>query len=92
MRGYMWLWGAEEWEVNYCLVNTPEELIGHEPLTLHFVDHIPERMRLTTWTVKRDPAKEEQMAQKVEQARAYYAEVIAEFDRSHAQLEMAEAA
>lgn len=83
MRGYMMLWNASEWEVNYGLVNTPEDLIRHEPMTLHFVDHIPERMRLTTWTVQRDPAKEALIAEKVTHARRYFAEVIAEFDRSH---------
>lgn len=90
MRGYMWLWGADEWEVNYCLVNTPEELIGYEPLTLHFVDHIPEHMRVTTWTVKRDADKEALIAEKVRAARLYYAEVVAEFDRTH-QARVAEA-
>lgn len=83
MRGYIWLWSASEWEVNYCLVNTPEDLIRYEPPTLHFVDHIPERMRVTTWAVQRDIDKEELIAEKVAHARRYYAEVIAEFDRTH---------
>lgn len=84
MRGYMRLWDADEWEVNYALVNTPEELVGRfEPAALHFVDHIPEHHRLTTWVVKRDAEKEAQMVEKVKHARAYYAEVIAEFDRTH---------
>jgi len=84
MRGYLWLWGAGEWEVNYCLVNTPEDLIGYEPMTLHFVDHIPERMRVTTWAIQRDETKEAIIAEKVKHARVYYREVIAEFDRAHA--------
>lgn len=83
MRGYMWLWDADEWEVNYALVNTPEDLIGYEPMTLHFVDHIPANHRVTTWVVQRDAAKEAQIAEKVKAARIYYAEVIAEFDRTH---------
>jgi hypothetical protein len=86
MRGYMWLWGAGEWEVNYCLVNTPEDLLRHEPLTLHFVDHIPKHMRVTTWCVTRDTEKEALIAEKVKHARAYYAEVVAEFDRTHRSL------
>lgn len=84
MRGYMALWNADEWEVNYCLVDTPEKLIGFEPLSMHVVGHIPENMRLTSWTVTRDLDKEAAMFQKVMHARAYMAEVIAEFDRSHA--------
>lgn len=83
MRGYMSLWDADEWEVNYCLVDTPERLIGFEPLAMHVVSHIPEHMRLTSWTVKRDPEKEAAMFQKVIYAREYFAQVIAEFDRSH---------
>jgi len=82
-RGYMALWDADEWEVNYGLVNTPEHLIGYEPQSLHFVDHIPEHHRLTTWTVRRDAAKEAAMHEKVKAARSYYAQVIEEFDRTH---------
>lgn len=85
MRGYMALWDADEWEVNYCLVDTPEHLIGYEPLQMHFVSHIPEHMRITTWTVKRDAEKEAAIFEKVKHAREYFAEVIAEFDRSHPQ-------
>jgi hypothetical protein len=84
MRGYMALWDAAEWEVNYALVDTPDKLIGYEPLAMHVVSHIPENMRLTTWTVQRDEAKEAAMFQKVMHARSYFAEVIAEFDRTHA--------
>jgi hypothetical protein len=84
MRGYMALWDAEEWEVDYCLVDTPEHLIGFDPLPLHIVGHIPEHMRLTRWIVKRDREKEAAIFEKVKHAREYYAQVIAEFDRSHA--------
>lgn len=84
MRGYMQLWDADEWEVNYALVNTPEHLIRYEPSSMHFVDHVPERMRLTTWTVTRDSSLEKQMAEKIDAARDYYAEVIEEFTRTHA--------
>lgn len=83
MHGYMMLWDADEWEVNYALVNTPERLIGYEPLAQHVVDHIPEHMRLTSWTVKRDAQKEAQIAEKVRHARVYFHEVIEEFDRTH---------
>lgn len=83
MRGYMRLWNAPRWEVNYCLVDTPERLIGFEPLALHIVGHIPPHLRITTWVVERDMEKEAAMVEKVKHARAYYAQVIAEFDRSH---------
>ena len=83
MRGYMMLWDADEWEVNYCLVDTPERLLGYEPLQLHIVSHIPEHMRLTTWTVTRDAQKEAAILEKVELARAYFREVVREFDQTH---------
>lgn len=83
MRGYMALWDADEWEVNYAMVDTPERLMRFEPFQLHSVSHIPEHMRLTTWLVKRDAEKESAMWEKVRHAREYFAEVVAEFDRSH---------
>jgi hypothetical protein len=86
MRGYMALWDADEWEVNYALVDTPEHLIRFEPLPLHLVGHIPEHMRITTWVVQRDADKEAAIYEKVKHARAYYAEVIDEFDRCHREL------
>ena len=83
MRGYMMLWDADEWEVNYGMVDTPERLIGYEPMSLHVVSHIPEHMRLTTWLVKRDREKEAQIRNKVEYARDYYMKVLRDFDRTH---------
>lgn len=82
-RGYMALWDADEWEVNYALVDTPPDLIGYEPVQLHIVRHIPEHMRLTTWVIRRDAAMEARMIEKVKAARDYYREVIAAFDRTH---------
>lgn len=83
MRGYMWLWDAQEWEVNYALLSTPEHLAKWEPASMHFVDHIPEHLRLTTWTVKRDPEKEAAMVEKIKAAREYYAQALEEFIRTH---------
>lgn len=83
MRGYMRLWDAGEWEVNFALVDTPERLIGYEPLQMHVVSHIPEHMRLTSWTIQRDFAKERAIVEKVEAAREYYAKVVQEFDQIH---------
>lgn len=83
MRGYMALWDAEEWEVDYAMVDTPDRLIGFDPLPMHIVGHIPEAHRLTSWIVKRDEAKEAAICTKVEAAREYYAQVIAEFDQTH---------
>lgn len=86
MRGYMRLWDADEWTVAYALVNTPEDLIGYENHALHFVDHVPEHHRLTTWTIKRDQEKEALIDVKVRAARDYFRQVVAEFERTHAEL------
>ena len=83
MRGYMMLWDANFWEVAYALVDTPERLIGYEPLQMHVVSHIPEHMRLTGWVIERDLAKEQDIARKVKAAQAYFQEVVAEFDAIH---------
>jgi hypothetical protein len=83
-RGYMKLWGAERWHIDYVLLDTPFDLIGYEPPSLHVVSHVPERMRITTWTIEQDAEKEALIETKIAAARDYYAEVIAEFARTHA--------
>ncbi len=83
MQGYEILWDAETWSVDYLLVDTPEELIGFEPQALHYVSHIPERLRWTSWLVQRDRALESLILDKVLAARRYYREVLNEFDRTH---------
>lgn len=83
MRGYMALWDASCWEVNYCMVDTPDNLIGYESLELHLVSHIPEHLRVTTWVVERDAALERQIFEKLAYAKAYFLECIQEFDRQH---------
>lgn len=92
MRTYMRLWDAGRWHVDYTLLDTPEHLIGYEPITQHIVSHLPEHMRVTTWTVERDLEIEARMVEKVKHARAYFAEVVAEFDRTHSPAELEVAA
>jgi hypothetical protein len=83
MRGYMMLWDIDLWEVNYALVNTPEHLIGYEPQSMHFFDHIPPEHRITTWAVARDSIKEKAIVEKCKLAVGYLHQVIDEFDRTH---------
>lgn len=89
MRAYMQLWDAGEWEVMHTLVDTPQRLIGFEPLQMHIVSHIPEHMRITGWLVERDFAKERLMIERVEAAREYLTEAIREFDEYHKELKAA---
>lgn len=83
MQGYEILWDADTWSVDYLLLSTPEELVGFEPPALHYVDHIPESLRWTTWLVERDRALEPLILDKVLAARRYYKSVMNEFDRTH---------
>lgn len=82
-RGYMMLWDSPRWHLDYVLLDTPPDLIGYEPASLHVVSHVPEHMRVTTWTIERDAAKEGQIIEKVAAARDYYASVVAEFEATH---------
>ena len=82
-RGYMRLWGAESFRVAYCLLDTPDDLIGYENPVAHKVSHIDDRYRVTVIDYPRDAEKEALILAKVDAANAYYAEVIAEFDRTH---------
>ena len=82
-RGCMGLWGVSKWYIDYCLVDTPEELYRNEPIQMHVVGHIPAHMRVTTWVVERDLVIEAAIYERVAHARAYYRDVIAEFDRTH---------
>lgn len=87
MRGYMRLWDLDRWEVNYAMVNTPEELLGrYDPQQLHLVDHLPEHLRLTTWAIERDRELERQMDIKLKAARDYYAQCIVEFAATHPEM------
>jgi hypothetical protein len=83
MRAYMRLWDAQEWEVNYAMVDTPEDLMGYEPMQMHIVSHIPPEHRITTWLIRRDMEKELAMIEKIKHARDYFAQVVREFDATH---------
>jgi hypothetical protein len=83
LRAYMRLWDKPRASIAYCLVDTPERLIGYEPMQLHMVGHIPERLRVTMWTIERDAVIEAKMLEKMEAARVYYGEVLREFERTH---------
>lgn len=83
MQGYNILWDALQWSVDYLLVSTPDELVGYEPPSLHYVDHIPEHLRWTTWLVQRDRAVESLIVDKVLAARRYFRQALNEFDRTH---------
>jgi hypothetical protein len=88
-RGYMRLWSVPYWEVAYCMVNTPDELIKYEQEDLHYVDHIDEALRVTVVRYERDMELEAKIVSKVRQARHYLDRIVAEIRRQHGILEAA---
>lgn len=82
-RAYMWLWDKPEFEIAYCLVNTPEELIGYEREELHIVDHITPELRITRVPYSRDTALEEKIKSKCEAANAYLDLVVRQIAEEH---------
>lgn len=82
-RAYMMLWDVDEFEIAYCLVNTPDELIGYEDPELHYVDHINPALRVTVVPYRRDKALEEKIKIKVDAARKYLQELVEQINLEH---------
>jgi hypothetical protein len=72
MRGYMMLWDADTAIVDYCLVDTPEHLIGYEQRELHIVSHIEPEKRHKFFIYERDFEKEQRIKDRCEQLQEYY--------------------
>ena len=83
LRAYMMLWDKPRADIAYCLVSTPDDLIGYESKQLHKVDHINRELRVTIVPYKRDLALEDKIKIKVEAARVYYDQVIQEISKQH---------
>jgi len=83
LRAYMMLWDKPFSEIAYCLISTPEDLIGWDAPSLHQVDHIERELRLTVVPYERDLVLEEKIKTKVEAARVYFEQVIREVSNQH---------
>jgi hypothetical protein len=83
LRAYMWLWDKPRADIAYCLVSTPDDLIGYESKQLHKVDHINRELRVTIVPYERDVALEDKIKIKVKAARVYYDQVIQEISKQH---------
>jgi len=82
-RGYMMLWDAPEFEIAYCLVSTPPELIGYEREEIHIVDHITPELRVTVVPYTRDLALEEKIKTKCEAANVYLDSLVRQIAEEH---------
>ena len=83
LAAYMWLWNVDSAAIAYCLVSTPEELIGYEDRQLHIIDHITPELRVTLVNQERDKAMEAKIIEKVEAGREYYRQVIERIANEH---------
>jgi len=83
LAAYMWLWDVDSAAIAYCLVSTPEELIGYEDPKLHIVDHIAPELRVTMLHQERDKTMEAKIVEKVEAGREYYRQVIERIANEH---------
>lgn len=77
-RGYMALWDVPKWEIAFCMVDTPGELISYEQEELHFVSHIDPHMRVTTISYDRDMELEAKIMRNAKAAQEY---ILATIDR-----------
>lgn len=76
VRGYMMLWNADYAEVNYCMVDTPDELIGFEDQSAHLVSHIDPMLRVTRVRYERDKELEDLIRFKCEAAQQYFTDAV----------------
>ena len=71
-RGYMMLYNRPIFELVYCLVDTPDELLDFENnLSIHHVEDVEPELRITKLTFKRDFEKEKLIEHKVKECRKY---------------------
>jgi len=84
LRAYMRLWNVDESEINYCMVNTPDELVGYEDANLHYVDHIDPALRVTRVVIKRSLDLEDKIIEKVTAAREYFNTITQMIASDHA--------
>jgi hypothetical protein len=80
---YMMLWDVDEFEIAYCMVNTPDNLMKYEPQDMHLVDHIDESLRVTILPFKRDKSMEDELIERCTYAQKYYNEMIEQIATEH---------
>ena len=82
-RAYMMLTGLPRWEIAYCLVDTPDNLLGYENWQLHKVGHIPAYKRVTPITYLRDAALEDKIKVKCDAAKEYLNDLLVQLGQQH---------
>lgn len=75
-RGYMMLYQKPRWEVIYCMVDTPPELMRYEPPQMHICWGIPPEKRITGVEYRRDVELEAKIIEKVTAAQELLTKII----------------
>ena len=84
-RGYMCLFDLPEWEIAYCAIDTPENLLrDYDDRSIHLVDSaIPMHHRITVARYSRDLEIEAQMLEKCAAANKWIEDEIKNFALEH---------
>lgn len=82
-RAYMMLYDKPRFTLAYCMVSTPDDLIGYEDSAVHKVDHIEPAMRITLLHFIRDLELEAKIIEKCQAAQVYVDQMIEKIKESH---------
>lgn len=84
-RGYMCLFDLPEWEIAYCAINTPDDLLKPwDDPAHHYIDEsIPLHHRITVARYARDMDVEKEMLAKCEKANEWIDEAVKSFASDH---------
>lgn len=82
-RGYMCLFDKPRWDIAFCMIDTPDDLIGWEPIGIHKVGEIDPHLRVTVVTFLRDADKESRMLEKARAAQQYITDTIQRIKETH---------
>ena len=75
VKTYLMMLGWTKGQIAYCLVNTPESLLNDwDDDTLHYVEHLDDRMRVTIVDVELTDADKKFMKGRIDAAVRYYDE------------------
>lgn len=84
-RGYMSLFDLPVWEIAYCAIDTPDEILKPwDDLKIHIIDDaIPMHHRITVARFERDMVIEKEMLEKCAKANKYIEQAIKDFAETH---------
>ncbi len=86
-RGYMCLFDLPEWEIAYCAIDTPADILRpYDDPAIHLIDTaIPSHHRITVTKYSRDLAIEKEMLEKCAKANIWIDNAVKQFALDHDQ-------